>query len=57
MAERLDPVPVRQAVVDREPLTLTAPWVRWLEELRRQHQQMQAEIVDLQQRVAALEGP
>lgn len=54
----LDPVPVREAVVTREVLVLTAVWIRWLEQLRTHEQQMQAQIQDLQARVAALEaGP
>ena len=52
----LDPVPVRQAVVERPTCTLTAPWVRWLEEVRAVQAGMQAEIDDLRARVAALEA-
>jgi hypothetical protein len=39
MPERLDPVPSREQVVLREPLLLTATWVRWLEAMRAQVQQ------------------
>lgn len=34
MAEPLTPPPVREALIYRQPLTLTETWIRWFEQLR-----------------------
>lgn len=53
----VDPVPLREPIVERATLTLPPVWARWLEQVRTTQAQMEAQILDLQARVAALEGP
>lgn len=57
MADLLAPPPVREALVERSPLTPTATWTRWLDELRRTLAGAQAQLAALQALVAALVQP
>lgn len=57
MAAPLEPTPRREPVLSRDTLLLTATWVRWLDHLRTTQLEQQAQIADLQARVAALETP
>ena len=54
MAEVLSPPPVREALIERQPLTPTATWIRWLDELRRSLALLQADLATVTGDVAAL---
>lgn len=59
-----DPVPpvltpplFREPLVLREPLTMTSRWQQWFEILLRRQASVQAKLIELEDRLAALEGP
>lgn len=54
MAERIEPPPVREPVLARDTLLLTATWVRWLTLFAAD---TQARLAALEARVTALETP
>jgi len=57
MAELLSPPPIREALVERPTLTMTALWTRWLDVLFRRQGSVETRLADLEARVTALEGP
>jgi len=57
MADELSPPLFREPLVERERLTVTALWTRWLDTLFRRQGSVEARLVDLEARVTALEAP
>jgi hypothetical protein len=57
MAEELSPPLYREPFVERDRLTITARWQRWLDALFRRQGSVEARLVALEARVTALEGP
>ena len=57
MAEDLSPPLYREPVVERDRLTMTALWQRWLDVLFRRQASVEARLVALEARVFALENP
>lgn len=57
MAEILTPPPYREPLVERQPLTITALWLRWVEALFRRQGSVETRLADLEARVTALEPP
>jgi len=57
MAEELSPPLYREPFVERERLTMTALWQRWMDVLFRRQASVEARLADLEARVTTLEGP
>jgi len=57
MAEELSPPLYREPFVERERLTMTALWQRWLDVLFRRQASVETRLASLEQRVFDLENP